>query len=320
MDKAQWYLTAGTRENTRKSYRTAVEHFEVTWGGYLPATAEGIVRYLAEYAETLSLSTLRQRLAALAQWHVSQGFPDPTKAPHVRQMLKGIRVVHPTRQKQAAPLQLRHLEKAVNWLNSKAADAVESGEYRALMRYRRDAALLLIGFWRGFRSDELARLQVEDTQAEAGIGITFYLPYTKADRDHQGSTFHTPALKKLCPVEAYINWITVAGMTRGPVFRKLDRWGNLSEKGFKSTSLIPLLRRILEEAGIPAQSYSSHSMRRGFATWASANGWDIKGLMSYVGWKDMKSALRYVDASNSFGGLAAFSLGRIDHDDPESSS
>jgi len=26
--------------------------------------------------------------------------------------------------------------------------------------------------------------------------------------------------------------------------------------------------------------------------------------MSYVGWKDMKSALRYVDASASFGGLA----------------
>jgi hypothetical protein len=46
-------------------------------------------------------------------------------------------------------------------------------------------------------------------------------------------------------------------------------------------------------------------MRRGFATWASANGWDIKGLMSYVGWKDMKSALRYVDAGMSFGGLAA---------------
>ncbi|QXW42682.1 hypothetical protein [Pseudomonas amygdali] len=46
-------------------------------------------------------------------------------------------------------------------------------------------------------------------------------------------------------------------------------------------------------------------MRRGFATWASANGWDIKGLMSYEGWKDMKSALRYVDSNVSFGGLAA---------------
>jgi hypothetical protein len=45
-------------------------------------------------------------------------------------------------------------------------------------------------------------------------------------------------------------------------------------------------------------------MRRGFATWASANGWDIKSLMSYVGWKDVKSALRYVDAGGSFGWLA----------------
>jgi len=314
MDKAEQYLTAGTRENTRKSYRAAIEHFEVTWGGFLPATGEGIVLYLAEYADSLALSTLRQRLAALAQWHLSQGFPDPTKTPHVRQMLKGIRVVHPVKQKQATPLQLRHLEKAVNWLDSKARAAIESGDYLALMRYRRDAALLLIGFWRGFRSDELARLQVEDTQAEAGTGITFYLPYTKADRDHQGSTFNTPALKKLCPVEAYINWITVAGIANGPVFRKLDRWGNLSEKGLKSTSFIPLLRRILEDAGIPAQAYSSHSMRRGFATWASANGWDIKGLMSYVGWKDMKSALRYVDASTSFGGLAASSPGEIDRD------
>lgn len=51
---------------------------------YLPTTAEGIVRYLAEYGEKLAISTLRQRLAALVSWHSSQGFPDPTKSPQVR--------------------------------------------------------------------------------------------------------------------------------------------------------------------------------------------------------------------------------------------
>src|SRR5690606_5945668 len=55
---------------------------------------------------------------------------------------------------------------------------------------------------------------------------------------------------------------------------------------------------------IPADDYSSHSLRRGFATWAAASGWDLKALMHYVGWRDMKSALRYVDATTSFGGLA----------------
>jgi integrase len=304
MDKAARYLQAGTRENTRKSYRAAVEHFEVTWGGFLPTTGDGIVRYLAEYADKHSINTLKQRLAALAQWHITQGFPDPTKTPDVRQMIKGIRALHPAQVKQAAPLLLRHLEQAVDWLEQAAERAAVNGDIKGMMRHRRDIALVLIGFWRGFRGDELARLRVENTTAESGVRISFYLPQTKSDRQHLGATFDTPALKKLCPVNAYINWITVAGIARGPVFRRLDRWGNLSEQGINPHSLIPMLRRVFREAGLPADRYSSHSMRRGFATWASASGWDIKALMSYVGWKDVKSALRYVDAGVSFAGLA----------------
>lgn len=32
MNKEERYLQAGIRLNTRRSYRAAVEHFEVTWG------------------------------------------------------------------------------------------------------------------------------------------------------------------------------------------------------------------------------------------------------------------------------------------------
>ncbi|MNN01782.1 Phage integrase family protein [compost metagenome] len=108
----------------------------------------------------------------------------------------------------------------------------------------------------------------------------------------------------LCPVQAYLQWLEVAGIAHGPVFRKLDRWGNLSEQALNSNSLIGLLRRILERAGVPAALYTGHSLRRGFATWATSNGWELKALMNYVGWKDAKSALRYIDASVSFGELA----------------
>jgi hypothetical protein len=173
MNKADCYLQAGTRENTRRSYRAAVEHFEVTWSGFLPATGDGIVRYLAEYADKHAISTRKQRLAALAQWHITQGFLDPTKTPTVKQMIKGIRTLHPTQEKQAAPLLLLHLEQAVSWLEREAALAAERDDYKSVMRHRGDIALVLIGFWRGFRSDELARLQVEHTQAEARAGITF---------------------------------------------------------------------------------------------------------------------------------------------------
>jgi len=35
-------------------------------------------------------------------------------------------------------------------------------------------------------------------------------------------------------------------------------------------------------------------------TRAAINGWDVKSLMEFVGWRDMKSALTYVDAAAPF--------------------
>ncbi|WP_313451490.1 site-specific integrase [Pseudomonas rhodesiae] len=295
------YLNAATRDNTRRSYRAAIEHFEVSWGGFLPATSDSVARYLVAHAGVLAVNTLKLRLSALAQWHTSQGFPDPTKAPVVRKVLKGIRAVHPAREKQAEPLQLQQLEQVVAFLEQEAQEASESQETARLLRATRDRALILLGFWRGFRSDELCRLQVEHVQVTPGAGISLYVPRSKSDRDNLGKTYHTPALLRLCPVRAYGDWLSTAALVRGPVFRAIDRWGNVGEEGLHPNSVIPLLRQALERAGIPAEHYTSHSLRRGFATWAHRNGWDMKSLMSYVGWNDMKSAMRYVEATPFLG-------------------
>ncbi|WP_153014525.1 hypothetical protein [Pseudomonas amygdali] len=118
MNDVDRYIDAATRDNTRRSYRAAIEHFEVTWGGFLPATSESVARYLASHAGKLSVNTLKLRLSALAQWHVSQGFADPTKAPVVRKVIKGIRALHPAQEKQAEPLQLQDLEKVIAWLEN----------------------------------------------------------------------------------------------------------------------------------------------------------------------------------------------------------
>ena len=151
------YLHAATRDNTRKSYRAAIEHFEVSWGGFLPATADSITHYIADYADSLSINTLRQRLAGIAAWHQDQGFPDPTKAPHVKKVLKGIAELHPTTPKQAKPIQLHHLKQLISTLDQ----TVQNGSQINGLQAIRDKALLLMGFWRAFRSDELARLCVE---------------------------------------------------------------------------------------------------------------------------------------------------------------
>jgi len=293
------YLEAATRDNTRRSYKSAIRHFEVEWGGFLPASADSIARYLADHAQTLAINTLRQRLAAIGQWHVSQGFPDPTRAPHVRKVLKGIQALHPAQERRAKPLQLMQLERLVAWLDAQIATATVANAGRQLQVHTRNKALVLIGFWRGFRSDELSRLQIEHITVEPGRGMTIFLPRTKTD--HVGTTHRAPALSRLCPVAAYEAWLAASGLTRGPVFRRIDRWGKIADAGLQAASVVPLLRTLFQEAGLPeAARYSSHSLRRGFAPWANANQWDLKMLMEYVGWKDVRSAMRYIDAADPF--------------------
>ncbi|WP_295475548.1 site-specific integrase [uncultured Pseudomonas sp.] len=308
MSDVDRYIAAATRDNTRRSYQAAIEHFEVVFGGFLPATSESVARYLACYAGELSVNTLKLRLSALAQWHASQGFVDPTRAPVVRKVLKGIRALHPAQERQAEPLQLADLERVIDWLEETAAQAQRQHRHAEVLRCRRDAALILLGFWRGFRSDELCRLQVEHVKAVAGTGITLYLPRSKSDRDYAGRSFQTPALQRLCPVQAYLAWLDCAALEDGPVFRSIDRWGNLGEAGLHPNSVITLLRQAFARAGLRGQAYSSHSLRRGFATWAHQNGWDLKSLMAYVGWKDMKSAMRYIEIS-PFGAMARLEAG-----------
>lgn len=300
MTRVDEYLKAAERKNTLLSYASAIRHFEEEWKGLLPASSDAIARYLADYASTLSSNTLRHRLAALSRWHLDQGFADPTKSTTIRQLLKGIRTVHNTPEHRARPLDLEVLERVDRWLAESIERSQRQGDHASTLRFTRDRSLILLGFWRGFRSDELARLTVENVQIVSTEGMTCYLDRSKGDRQALGKTYKCPSLSRLCPVTAFAQWVALAKLDHGPVYRGVDRWGHLSSKAMHPNSLIPLLRNMLSLAGVPqVKEYSSHSLRRGFAGWANASGWDIKQLMEYVGWTDIKSAMRYLDTPDA---------------------
>lgn len=131
--------------------------------------------------------------------------------------------------------------------------------------------------------------------------MSSYLPLNKGDRAHRGSRFNTPMMATLWPVTAYSAWTTLAGIEHGPVFRGIDRWGHIAPDGLHINSLVPLLRLLFDRSGMGfPEQYSGHSLRRGFAKWPTSNGCDIKTLMQYVGWKNMQSALRYIDGADPF--------------------
>jgi integrase len=283
---------AANQKDEQLSYDEVIQDYQFRWQGVLPGTPREIARYLREHAAALSLATLNIRLAAISHWHQKQQFPDPTGSAHVKSVLKCIEHLQSTVRGQARPLRFEQLETVDSWLNQQLA--LERGARK--LPHLRNRALVLIGFWRGFRSDELTRLEVEKVTVDSGRSITFYIPRVDCELPDGHVALRTAARTRLCPVAAYEAWIAASGLTGGPVFRSIDRWGKIKDSALASGSITPLLRGILRSSGIPdADEYSSHSLRHGFAIWAGSNAWDERMLAEYVGWKDRQSARRYLD-------------------------
>ena len=208
--------------------------------------------------------------------------------------MRGIKALQSVPVKQVKPLQLEQIVQAVEWLDSAVREARDRKDRGSELRHLRDKSLLLLGFWRGFRGGELVNLEVQFVKAEAGAGMVCMLPKLQTDRKHFGRTFQIPALPRVCPVEAYLDWVAAAQITHGSVFRAIDRWGHIRDQGLHVDSIVPILRSILGNAGIEApESFASHSLRRGYAIWASSHGWDLKGLIENIHWCDAKPTLAY---------------------------
>lgn len=298
-DPADRYLRPVQRDSTQRRYQGVLRYFEQGWGACLPASGDTVVRYLVEHAATLSSNTLGLHLAALAQWHQRHGFDDPTKNAKVRQVLRNIRAQHPRLVKQAEPLPLIELERCVKGLQ----ELIASDHPVARLRAYRDQALILMGFWRAFRADELCRLRVEHNTLCQGQQLEVFLGSSKTDRENRGQVVVLPALKRLCPVQAYEDWLAISELQEGPVFRPINQWGQISPQGLKPDGVTYVLREAFACSGLDGAAYTGHSLRRGFATWANNDHWSTKQLMDYVGWRDVKSAMRYIDTTAPFGDL-----------------
>lgn len=163
------------------------------------------------------------------------------------------------------------------------------------------------------RSDSLIKIDIEHLSIETttkGEVLELYLPTSKTNSD--GETKTLPQMPYLCPVIALKDWLDASHLLddTGSLFRKVDQWGNVSHKskmdasgktskGLHIDSVVKMMRSAFKKAGLPAERYSSHSLRRGLDNWMTENGATLRETMEWVGWTDERSAIRYQDAKDS---------------------
>lgn len=300
-------IELATNQNTKDAMRDSIKHFEKHFGGKLPCNSQVLGDYLVSYADRLAPNTLELRRSMLSRWHRENGYADPSEEGDIKKIMKGIRLQHSKPTKQAKAMSESDINNVINSLESLVIDAdliySDPRRQRGLqLKSIRDKALFLTGFWLGIRGENLLNIEVQhlgfSSHAKTRV-MEVFLPTSKTDKEAKGTTFTLQEMPRLCPVKAMQDWLEASHFDHGPVFVRVDMWGNLSDKAMNRKSLSELIRSILHSAGIAAQDYTSHSFRRGLANWITQNGGSLNDTMTWIGWTDTRSAIRYQDASES---------------------
>jgi site-specific recombinase XerD len=283
------YIHAATSENTRTAYQNDINHF-VNSGGLLPSTPDAIIRYLQAFAEKLNPRTLVRRLTAIKHWHVYQGFSDPTAYPLVRKTLTGIMHVHGKPKRKALALTSEQLITMAQYLSQQNT-----------LTSTRNNALLQIGFFGAFRVSELTQIKVEHITF-VPEGIEILIPRSKTDQNGEGQHCAIPyGDPLLCPASAIKAWCERANIQSSFIFREVDRHQNIGQTPLSSKSVGMILKAVAKSAGLPkAEEYSSHSLRRGFATTASRKGAPFVAIMRHGRWRHEGTVLGYIEEGQRF--------------------
>lgn len=300
-EQARAYVQAGVSSNTRRAYRAAWAHF-TSWCSAralapLPAAPETVALYLTDLAATRRVATLQQRLNAIAKAHRAAGHEPPGRDRAVRAVWSGIRRSKGTAQQGKAPIVTADLRRLVAHMGSGPA---------AL----RDRALLILGFAGAFRRSELVALDVEDvTWVREGLRIQ--VRRSKTDEEAAGQSVGIPYGSRVetCPVRALREWCEAAGIRTGPLFRPVDRHGNVGAARLGDRAVALVVQRACARAGMDPRPYAGHSLRAGLATAAAEAGVSERVIMQQTRHKSLTTLRRYIREGTLFRENAAAEVG-----------
>ncbi|MCG5486293.1 MAG: site-specific integrase [Sinorhizobium meliloti] len=263
--------------------------------------AQGLLKSLGPHAP----GTVRRRLTSwsiLTRWRGLKGnFSEPSLKSALRLAVRA-----------AARPRHRKSKKAV------AGDVLSqlltacSGDRQVDLR---DRALLLVAFASGGRRrSEVAALRVEDLHDEDPV------PLDPKDPDstplpsltiHLGRTKTTDAGDDASvvligrPVLALRKWLAAASIQAGPIFRKIDQWGNINRRAITPQTVNLVVKTRAKQAGLDPTMFSAHGLRSGYLTEAANRGVPLQEAMQQSLHKSVAQAAGYYNDAERRMGRAA---------------
>jgi len=283
--------------NTVRAYKSDFNDFELfcVQNGFksLPSEPKIVSLYLTHLStKDIKMSTLKRRLVSIGVIHKLKGHYLDTKHPSIIENIMGIKRRKGSSQKGKKPLLINNLKMIINVIDEQKTKGIKK---------LRDRSIILIGFSGGFRRNELVSLDYQDLDfVEEGLKIN--LRKSKTDQFGEGEIKALPYFRnsQYCPVVSLRNWLDVAKINSGALFRRFSKGSRLTEKRLTDQTVALLIKEYLQLAGIDNKNYSGHSLRSGFATSAAESGAEERSIMAMTGHKSTEMVRRYIKEANLF--------------------
>ena len=290
-------LKSSKAKNTIRAYKSDFNDFGLfcAQNGFksLPSEAKIISLYLTQLStKEVKISTIKRRLVSIGVIHRLKGHYLDTKHPLIVENLMGIKRRKGSIQNGKKPLLINNLKRLINVIDQQKKEQI---------KIFRDRTIILIGFSGGFRRNEIVSLDYDDLDfVEEGLKIN--IKRSKTDQFGEGSIKGLPYFNnsQYCPVVSLKNWIDIAKINSGSLFRRFSKGSRLTEKRLTDQTVALLIKEYLQLAGIDNKNYSGHSLRSGFATSAAESGAEERSIMAMTGHKSSEMVRRYIKEANLF--------------------
>jgi site-specific recombinase XerD len=301
VEQARQYASVSKAPATRRAYQSDWQSFTAWCSEHgllsMPATPGAVATYATYMASKgRKAATIQRSLVSISQAHQIAHHESPTKGAIVRETMKGIRRSLGTHQIQKAPVMPAQLKAMVAEMDN------------GLLAIR-NAAMVLVGFSAGLRRSELTALDVSDVEFCAD-GLVIHLRRSKTDQDAKGREVGIPygCTPQSCPVRSLRRWLDAAGITDGPIFRPVGRWGRVGVGRLDDRAVARVVQHQAASLGLDPSRYGGHSLRAGLATAAARAGHSERSIMQQTGHRSEAMVRRYIRQGTLFQDNAAAGL------------
>ena len=165
------------------------------------------------------------------------------------------------------------------------------------------------GFAGAFRRSELVALNTTDFETTAE-GLVVAIRRSQTDQVGEGRVIGIPyGTGNTCPVRALQDWLAASGIQSGPVFRQVNRHGQVLPGRLSGEAVALVVKQYVEQLGFDPHRFAGHSLRAGLAVSAAAHGKSERSIMRQTGHKISESVRRYINDGQLFRDNAVEGLG-----------